>query len=269
MYVQWLLEFVWRIFIQGPLLIIEFFTKDNVLSNITSNIGFNIENDYGVINSLINVSVIFGIACFLMVIIFLCKLFKVVITSNHLYTKEQLFSVFKEFGKTIFVTLIFILVFQFTFVAIDLIINAFNEVYNKALANKQGNASNSQSAIGAIPNILYEIIANEKPKDGNHFLFPPEKFLEKADSINFMFSIILVNMFAFFLIWMAWSIYQKFLEIFFLYITFPVSLAFGNDHERIKLKISMGLCDTKKKSYFQLCQESGPARILLHPWPAG
>lgn len=31
----------------------------------------------------------------------------------------------------------------------------------------------------------------------------------------------------------------------------------------------MGLSDTKKKYYFQICQGSGPARTLLHPQPAG
>ncbi len=217
MYVQWLLEFVWRIFIQGPLLIIEFFTKDNVLSNITSNIGFNIESDYGVINSLINVSIIFGISCLLMVIIFLFKLLKVVATSNHLYTKEQLISVIKDFCKTVIITLVFALVFQFVFVAIDLVINAFNEVYDKALSNKGSTTRTNKSAIENIPNILYEIITNQKPSEDNkYFLYPQENFLEKANSMNFMFSIILVNVFAFFLIWMVWSVYQKFLEILFL-----------------------------------------------------
>ena len=219
MYVQWLLEFVWRIFIQGPLLIIEFFTKDNVLSNITSNVGFNIESDYGLINSLINVSIIFGISCLLMVIIFLFKLLKVVATSNHLYTKEQLISVIKDFCKTVIITLVFALVFQFVFVAIDLVINAFNEVYDKALSNKGPTTGTNKSAIENIPNILYEIITNQKPSEDNkHFLYPQENFLEKANSMNFMFSIILVNVFAFFLIWMVWSVYQKFLEILFLYL---------------------------------------------------
>ena len=227
MYVQWLLEFVWRIFIQGPLLIINFFTNDNVLTNLTSNIWFNINSDYGVINSLINVSIVFSFALILIIFVFLYKLFKVMITSNHSYTKIQLIEVFKEFSKTILITLVFVLIFQFVFASFDVLMNVFNKVYDK---------TNMKTSF--ITNILYSLITSESlSKNNPYFLFPENDFLTKMDSMNFIASIVLVMSFAFFLIWMVWSVYQKMLEIMFLYITFPISLAFGQESEKLSWKI--------------------------------
>ncbi len=227
MYVQWLLEFVWRLFIQGPLLIINFFTSDNVLTNLTSNIGFNINSDYGIINSLISVSIVFSFALVLIIFVFLYKLFKVMITSNHNYTKIQLIEVFKEFAKTILITLVFVLIFQLVFACFDVLMNVFNKVYDKA---------NTKSNF--ITNILYSLITGQNlTKDNQYFLFPDKNFLTIMDSMNFLVSIILVMSFAFFLIWMVWSIYQKMLEIMFLYITFPISLAFGQESEKLSWKI--------------------------------
>ncbi len=234
MYVQWLLEFIWRIFIQGPLLIINFFTKDNVISKITSNIGFNIDNDLGIINALINTSIIFLFVSIIMLAVFVVKICKVIITSNHYYTKEQLIHVLKEFGKTILISLMFIVVFELIFSLFDIFIEALNQVYDKNL-KASGKHGHSYDIIN-LPEILYKIISGEEKVSPN-FLFPKEAFLTKMDNINFLSAIILVFAFAFFLIWMVWSIYQKFLEIIFLYVSFPVSLAFGEEKETISWKI--------------------------------
>ena len=240
MYVQWLLEFVWRIFIQGPLLIINFFTTNGNINNLLSNIGFTLntsETLTSVINITIVISIIMSIFAALFVIIFVFKIFKVLIVSNNENTKMEIIELSKEFLKTLCFIFIFTLFFSFIFILFDVLFQVMNEV-GENLMNNLG-SSGENITIENIPSRLYWILTGLELGNNTNFLPPSNDFLSTANSMNFLFSIILVVSFSFILIWIVWSMFQKMIEIVFLYITFPISLAAGIETQQISWKIWM------------------------------
>lgn len=235
MYVQWLLEFVWRIFIQGPLLIINFFTTNGNINKILENVGF-VPTESNSLNSIINISVVISIiisfAAILITCIFIFKLFKVV-ASREIIIKYQLIEIVKELFKIIVLTFIFSIFFGVIFILFDTLFTLLNEAGEKII-NQVG--VNETSSIEKIPSILYYIISGVEYTNNENFLFP-NNFLESANSMNFLFSIILVLVFSFSLIYIIWSIFQKMIEIIFLYITLPITFATGFESQKINWKI--------------------------------
>ncbi len=238
MYVQWLLEFVWRIFIQGPLLIINFFTTNGNINNLLLNVGFTSntsETLTSIINITIVISIIMSIFALLFVVIFIFKIFKVLISSNDENIKFQIIELSKEFLRVICLTFLFTLFFSVVFILFDVLFQAMNEVGETLINNS--NQGLEGGTIESIPSRLYWILTGLELGDNSIFLPPSNDFLTTANTMNFMFAIILVVSFSFVLVWMIWSIFQKMIEIIFLYITFPISLATGLESQKLNWKI--------------------------------
>ncbi len=233
MYVQWLLEFVWRIFIQGPLLVINFFTSDKNIYNIFSNTSF-FNGTNSIINISIVLSILIAISAVFIVITFIYKLFKILILSNGgEYTKIQIVETMKEFAKVIFFIFLFVLFFGTLFFLFDVLFMALNDA-SEQIITSNGESNN----ISNIPSILYYLITGiPNSANNSNFLFPDSNYLETANSMNFLISIIFVVSFSLFLIWNIWSIFQKMLEIMFLFVTFPISLGLGLESQKINWRV--------------------------------
>ena len=210
-------------------MVIDFFTNSGALNKISSSISFN-GKDLGVINSFINISIVLSFAAALFILIFIYKVGKIIITSRSGLIKSNIIDAVKEFGKLIVIMLVFVVVFQLIFLLFDVFERVFDKAYNSIENSNNG-------TIEKIPHIMYELITNgSTPEKDQNFLFP-SCFLDKANSMNFIVSILYVLTFSGFLVWIVWSIFQKMIEIFFLYLSFPISIAFGQESQRINWKI--------------------------------
>lgn len=217
-------------------MVINFFVPNGNNSNInklSSMIGFT-NNKIEEVNKIINISVLLLFAAGLFVMIFIFKIAWVMITSKTENIKINIIESSKEFGKSLIVLLCFMIIFTALFTLFDLTIRQIDKSFKK-LDQSHSNKLNN------IPSYIYEMITNgQKPtKDGN-FLFPSNwKTGQEGsiDSLNFLVSILFVNAFAFFLIWIIWSIFQKMIEIFILYLTFPIATAVNSEKNKINWKI--------------------------------
>lgn len=212
-------------------MVINFFASGSNLNKLSSMIGFNNQSDLSVLNSFIGLGIIMGFAIALLIAIFIYKIIKIIIYAGENNTRELIVGAMIEFGKSIIIMLVFGVCFNLFFAAFDLLARsmdgAFNEIGNQL-----------KNPIEAIPGTIYQLITNE-PWDRNniYFLFPSDDLLTKMNSINWLISILFVGSFAFFMIWIIWSIFQKMIEIFFLYLSFPISVAFGQETNQIHWRI--------------------------------
>lgn len=220
-------------------MVVNFFITNNNIQNIFFNIKFT-DQQSDILNSIINISSILSIillfSSVFLIVIFLYKLFKAVIIYNDEISKIQIFEVLKEFFKVLFLTFTFILTFGVLFFIFDSLFLLFNKLCNFILDN----VSNGEDGgtIENISSILYWIITGvEQNVDNNPNFLYPQNYLETANGMNFLISIIFIISFSFFLIWMVWMVFQKMLEIIFLYITFPISLSIGMEIQQINWRI--------------------------------
>lgn len=231
MYVFWLVEFVWRIFIQGPLLLIRFFTKNiNKLLTLYIFKGGSSTINNPAIETLITYSFFVSIGAMLIILVYIYHLLKILANSEIINPKIQVIQATKHFFKILIILIIFPLVMYAGLVLFAIISGVIERRFNAV--DKTSNVLNWN-----IADMLYRIITNIEDIDkvDKNFLIPNN--ISKIDSMNLLVSIALVLSFSGFLLWIIWSTFQKLIEIFFMYLSFPIALAFSQESYEIRWKV--------------------------------
>lgn len=231
MYVFWLVEFVWRIFIQGPLLLIKFFTKNiNKLLTLYIFKGGSTTINNPAIEALITYSFFVTIGSMLIILVYIYHLLRILVNNDILNPKIQIINATKHFFKILIILIVFPLIMYAALALFATIAGIIERRFNAV--DKVSGVSNWN-----IAEMLYRIITNADPSEkvDKNFLIPND--ISKIDTMNLIVSIALVLSFSGFLLWIIWSIFQKLIEIFFMYLSFPISLAFSQDSYEIRWKI--------------------------------
>lgn len=215
MYIWWLLEFVWRIFIQGPLLIIDFISK-NISNFIFIKVDFVSENNL----KLFNYAVVAGVAFALMAIVLVVQ-FLYIFSINEGSVKERMQKSFANLGKSLLILLFLPVILFVCLILFNVIVEFIEEILNI-------------SKTSTLADGLYKLIVGTNAVAGNSFLPPVNEKLEK---LNFVFAIFLVWSVLIVIFWIAFSFIQKIIEAFILYITFPFAAIASVNSNTLKRSI--------------------------------
>lgn len=250
MYVQWLLEFVWRIFIQGPLLFIDFLTGDNLKSGSLFTFNVNLVNSNHFINYL-SFPIFMGISLIVLFICFCLRIAYITIKANGHTSKYEIIKSFKKlmmFSSLILFISLLVPVILWLMDQLNLGINKvlqpnYHEVFiNHPNANLSDyvyltmmrNALASHDG----PDLWTDVAAAHK-----HHFFYPEHFSiissnAPGNKVNFFVSIIFSLSVLWFLLWMVWNVFQKILEVFFLCYSLAFAMSFSfNETNDLRWKI--------------------------------
>ncbi|MGL4343172.1 MAG: Mbov_0396 family ICE element transmembrane protein [Metamycoplasmataceae bacterium] len=229
MYVNWLLDFVWRIFIQGPLMIINSFS--NVLKNIFGLKFFDVvtTGDSGISNTIISYALSAAFVAAFCLIVFLFQ-FIVIFLSEKGYFKYRIINSFKRLSLSFFLILlvpIFMMIFALIF---DQILLIFNNIWFGI-----GNEDPGKS----IATLLYDVgywESGNVPIPGGNISFAPPAY-EYLIKYNFTLQIFVVNFTMIVVLYFSWNFLQKIIEIFMLYITYPFAVLASIGSDKITSKI--------------------------------
>lgn len=233
MYVNWLLDFIWRIFVQGPLMIINSIT--DVFEAIFALksfdlIGTNKKLDFASATKGYLLTGTFIMAFIL--IIFLVQFILVFISESGLI-KEKIIKTSKRLFKSFFLILLTPFLIMLFSLILDQVILAFSKVFFDSYKTKYGSSlAKSLYDVGYwgdksnVPNVSITSEASFAP--------PSYEYLRKY---NFALQILSVNFTMVLLVYMAWTFLQKIIEIFIIYISFPFAFGANLNHKNIAVPL--------------------------------
>ncbi len=236
MYVQWLLEFLWRIFIQGPLLLIKFLTGDNFTNGALFNFYVNDKPGNEHYWSYLSLPLYTGIAMLLLFICFVLRIAMLTIRANGYTSKKDFADAFKRLLIFSAITFCLSIAISLVLAAMDAINNSITDIFLKS------KKINQDMKVHDFSSYVYFCIFNgslswtEVSADGVKDFFNPDRFqitsgLKPGDKINFIVAIMFVLTISCFLMWMIWTIFQKSLEIIFLSFGLPFTMSFSQTDE--------------------------------------
>lgn len=238
MYVQWLLEFVWRIFVQGPLLFIDFLTGDNFKTGGIFSFNLSYTTNANHFIGYLSFPIFMGIALIVLFCCFLLRIAHITATSKEMTTKYEIIQTIKKSIIFCCIILMISLILPVVLIIMDqinvAIFKAMNTYYKDIFINHpQSNLSHY---------VYATLISTNYPgnQDGGiwiqvdkayaaHFFYPEHFSIigenAKGNTTNFIISIIFVIMISWFLVWMVWNVTQKMIEIVFLMYGLPFAMS--------------------------------------------
>ncbi len=230
MYVQWLLEFLWRITVQGPLLFIQFLTGDNFKTGslFTFTIQYSDESKYFV--SYLSFPIFMGISLLILFCAFLIRIAYITAKSNGMTTKYEIMNMLKRVGIFIAIILCLSLLLSLLFLIMDQINVAITKTFQSTTTDKLNNHSFSDYIyISLFNGKLHWTDVNTAAK--NNYFYPEHFSIvdgdQKGNTLNFLVIILFVLSIAGFLFWMVYTVFQKMLEILFLSFALPFTMSFS------------------------------------------
>lgn len=189
--------------------------------------GKEIENP--AIETLITYGFFVSIGAGLIALVYIFHLFRILINNELINPKRQIIDATKHFFQILGI----LLVFPLTIFLITYLFSLLAAVMAKRF-NELDITSNLKN--WNIAEMLYKIIVgNDEITVNSNFLIPND--VKSIDTMNLLASIVMVLCFSGFLVWVIWSVFQKIIEIFFMYLSFPIALAFSQDSYEIRWKI--------------------------------
>ncbi|MGL5519911.1 MAG: Mbov_0396 family ICE element transmembrane protein [Metamycoplasmataceae bacterium] len=230
MYINWLLEFVWRIFIQGPLMIINSFSE--VLKRIFGLKFFDFAintNGNSILQTVLSYSLSAAFVSAFLLVVFLFQ-FIVVFLSEKGIIKNRIINSFKRLGLSFFL----IILVPIAMMLFALVFDQISIVFNNIWFNSTGDAGSSMAKL------LYDIgywDAGSVPNPGGTTgSFGPPAY-EHLIKYNFALQIFVVNFTMILVLYFSWNFLQKIIEMFMLYITYPFGVLASVGSDQITSKI--------------------------------
>ncbi len=230
MYVQWLLEFLWRVFVQGPLLFIQFLTGDNLKTGglFSFTIQYSAESKYFV--SYLSFSIFMAISLLILFSAFLIRIAYITAKSNGMTTKYEIIQLLKRAGVFVCIILCLSLLLGLLFFLMDQINVAITKTFTPIGADKFSTHSFSDYIYKTLFNNSITWDGVSVAKNANYFV--PSQFSiidgdKNGNALNFIVIILFVFAIAGFLFWMVYTVFQKMLEILFLGFGLPFTMSFS------------------------------------------
>lgn len=224
MYVNWLLQFVWIIFVQGPLLVIK-----GLQSFITKLFGLDLYSFFQNQGSIANkIFLTYGfylmISIFIGIMVFICRMIMVFL-SDDIDSKPKIIKLSKGAGKGI----LLVIGFPILFMGFIAFLGAINLVIFNIFKN-------DRSFVFELSDNISDYYLNNKTMLESNFAINEEGFKE-LQNVNFIVQIgsSLIGMSI--MIWFFWNFIQKIIEIFILFLSYPIIVGATLGDGEIKRKI--------------------------------
>lgn len=224
MYVNWLLQFVWIIFVQGPLLVIK-----GLQSFITKLFGLDLYSFFQNQGSIANkIFLTYGfylmISIFIGIMVFICRMIMVFL-SDDIDSKPKIIKLSKGAGKGI----LLVIGFPILFMGFIAFLGAINLVIFNIFKN-------DRSFVFELSYNISDYYLNNKTMLESNFAINEEGFKE-LQNVNFIVQIgsSLIGMSI--MIWFFWNFIQKIIEIFILFLSYPIIVGATLGDGEIKRKI--------------------------------
>lgn len=223
MYVNWLLQFVWIIFVQGPLLVIK-----GLQLFITKLFGLDLYSFFQNQGSIANkIFLTYGfylmISIFIGIMVFICRMIMIFL-SDDIDSKPKIIKLSKGAGKGI----LLVIGFPILFMGFIAFLGAINLVIFNIFKN-------DRSFVFKLSDNISNYYLDKTMFNNNLTL--NEIGIKKLENVNFIVQIgsSLIGMSI--MIWFFWNFIQKIIEIFILFLSYPIIVGATLGDGEIKRKI--------------------------------